>query len=82
MKITIKLFSNLLEYLPKDADGNQVELSLAPGTTANQAVAMLGVPRAEVRTVMKNGAFLAEDKRDKALQDGDVLTVWPAIQGG
>lgn len=82
MKITIKLFSSLLEYLPKDAQGNQAELPLSPGTTANQAVAKLGIPRAEVRTVMKNGAFLPEDERDRPLHDGDILTVWPAIQGG
>lgn len=82
MKITVKFFSSLMEYLPEGTDGNAAEVNAAGAMSANEALARFKVPAAEVRTVMKNGAFLPEDQRDDPLADGDVLTVWPAIQGG
>ena len=82
MNITVKFFSSLMDYLPDEVDGNAVEVSSGAALSANAVLARFKVPAAEVRTVMKNGTFLPEDERDDPLADGDVLTVWPAIQGG
>lgn len=82
MNITVKFFSNLMEYLPKNIEGNAMELNEPGSVTPNQILRRFNVPQAEVQTMMRNGVFLPEQDRDKSLEEGDVLTVWPAIQGG
>ncbi len=82
MKITVKLFSSLMEYLPAEASGNAIELIENSPLTPNDIMERLKVPSTEVRTMMLNGIFLPEQERQKVLQHGDVLSVWPAIQGG
>lgn len=80
MKVTVKFFSSLMAYLPPDRQDNTIELTAS--MTPREIIERFGVPEAEVRTMMKNGTFLPEAHRDTPLEDGDVLTVWPAIQGG
>ncbi len=82
MKVTVKFFSSLMEYLPENIDGNAVWLDEPGSITANQVLKRFNVPDTEVRTIMRNGVFLPQAERDEKLEDGDVLTVWPAIQGG
>lgn len=82
MKITVKLFSSLMEYLPSGTVGNSIELIENSPPTPTDIVKRLNIPSAEVRTMMLNGAFLPEEARHKPLGSGDVLSVWPAIQGG
>ncbi len=71
-----------MEYLPSGTDGNSIELRESVAPTPLEIMARFRVPAAEVSTMMCNGVFLAEEKRNTPLQDGDTLTVWPAIQGG
>ncbi len=82
MNITVKFFSSLMEYLPRSAEGNAMVVQVNPGTSPRQVLARYRVPEEEVRTVMRNGVFLPEEDRDKPLEEGDLLTVWPSIQGG
>ena len=82
MKITVKFFSSLMEYLPADATENSIELNEAGAITPIQIMDRFKIPHDEVRTMMKNGTFLPEQERSISLEEGDVLTVWPAIQGG
>ena len=82
MKITVKMFSSLMEYLPPDAAGNSIELIENSPLTPTDIMNRLDVPSAEVKTMMLNGTFLPEQERHKALSHGDVLSVWPALQGG
>ena len=82
MKFTVKFFSNLMEYLPADTQGNSLELVENTAPSPREIMRRLKVPEAEVRTMMVNGAFLPEEERDSPLREGDVLAVWPAIQGG
>ncbi|MGR3913175.1 MAG: MoaD/ThiS family protein [Gammaproteobacteria bacterium] len=82
MKITLKLFSSLMEYLPDDADGNALEVHARAPLTPRMLIEKYRVPAAEARVVMVNGEFLPPDMRESPLQDGDVMSVWPSIQGG
>ncbi len=82
MNITLKLFSGLSEYLPPEAEGNVVEISTADSMTAHMLIDQYQLPRSDARVVMVNGEFLPEEKRDLALHDGDVIAIWPSIQGG
>ena len=82
MKITVKFFSSLMEYLPTGSDDNFVELNVGDGFAVNDVLEKFNVPKSEIQTVMKNGAFLPEEERGNPLQDGDTITLWPSIQGG
>ncbi len=82
MNITLKLFSGLSEYLPPEADGNTLAVSVADSMTAHKLIDRYHLPRAEVKVIMVNGEFLPAPARDLPLRDGDVVSVWPSIQGG
>ena len=82
MKVTVKFFSSLLEYLPVGSRNNSVELNEAVALSPIEIIDRFNIPHDEVRTMMKNGTFLPEQDRNTPLDEGDVLTVWPAIQGG
>ena len=82
MKVTVKFFSSLMEYLPADAVDNSVEIVQGSPVSPNHVLERYKIPEAEVQTMMVNGVFLPPDKRGDPLSDGDTLTVWPALQGG
>ena len=82
MNVTIKFMSSLMTYSPQGADAAGFELDLEQSVTPHQIVERYRIPLDQVRVMMVNGVFLPPEKRDNALQDGDVLSVWPVIQGG
>ena len=82
MKVTLKMFSSLMEYLPDDLDDNTLELTVDDKQTPYQILDRYKVPRNEVQMMMLNGVFLPEENRDQPLADGDSLSIWPTIQGG
>ena len=84
MRITIKLYASLAAHLPDKARStNQHQVELANGTTVRQALAPYGLPPALTKLVLVNGHYIAPAQRaSHALQDGDVLAIWPPIAGG
>ena len=84
MKITLKLFASLTDYLPAEAKyTNFVELDIAPETTIGQLVDQYRLPAKQVHLVLVNGTYIAPDKRaNQTLAEGDVLAIWPPIAGG
>ena len=83
IKVTVKLFAALAQYLPSGAADNRVELEVADGTTVEQMFAKFNLPREHCHLVLVNGHFLEPSQRaDHALSDNDALAVWPPIAGG
>ncbi|MDD2881901.1 MAG: MoaD/ThiS family protein [Rhodoferax sp.] len=84
MKITLKLFASLTDYLPPEAKyTNLVELDIAPDTSIGQLVAQHRLPEKLVHLVLVNGTYVAPDQRvTRTLAEGDVLAIWPPIAGG
>jgi len=84
MKITLKLFASLTDYLPDAAKyTNFVELEVPTGTTIAQVVEQQHLPEKWVHLVLVNGSYVApEDRGNKILIEGDVLAIWPPIAGG
>ena len=84
MKITLKLFATLTDYLPPESRyTNVVELELAPGTRIGQVIEQYGLPEKWVHLVLINGQYIAPEKRlSQTLTEGDVLAIWPPIAGG
>jgi len=84
MKITLKLFATLTDYLPPESRyTNVVELELAPGTRIGQVIEQYRLPDQLVHLVLVNGTYIAPEQRTiQALNEGDVLAIWPPIAGG
>lgn len=84
MKITLKLFATLTDYLPAESRyTNIVELDVAPATTIGQIIEQHSLPPKWVHLVLVNGTYIAPESRaSKELVEGDVLAIWPPIAGG
>jgi sulfur carrier protein ThiS len=83
MKITLRLYATLRDYLPPDTPGGQIRLDLPEAATVPAALASLAVPLALAHIVMVNGRHvLRPDLAHRPLHEGDELAVWPAIGGG
>jgi sulfur carrier protein ThiS len=84
MKITLKLFASLTEYLPQQARySNLMDVDAADGASVLQIINAHGLPHKLVHLVLVNGKYIApEDRATLALQPDDVLAIWPPIAGG
>lgn len=83
MRIRLKLFATLGDYLPPGTPVQGVEIDASDGETAHQILDRFEVPRRMVHLVLRNGVYIEPEDRDRAvLKDGDVLAVWPPIAGG
>jgi sulfur carrier protein ThiS len=84
MKITLKLFASLTDYLPPEAKySNVIELDITPDTTIGQLVAQYHLPEKLVHLVLVNGGYVAPGQRaSQTLKEADVLAIWPPIAGG
>jgi sulfur carrier protein ThiS len=84
MKITLKLFASLTDYLPPAAKyTNVVELDVVPDVSITQLVEQYRLPEKQVHLVLVNGHYIAPEQRaSRMLVEGDVLAIWPPIAGG
>ncbi len=84
MKITLKLFASLTDYLPPENKyTNMVDLDIAPDATIMQIITPMALPEKMVHLVLVNGKYVAPaDRRSTTLAEGDVLAIWPPIAGG
>ncbi len=71
-----------MDYLPDTIDGNTLELTVSDKQTPVQILDRYKIPHEEAQMMMCNGVFLPAENRDKPLQEGDTLSIWPTIQGG
>lgn len=83
MRITLKLFATLTDYLPAHRDGNQVDIDVAPDVSVNDVLTPFNLPDKLVHLVLVNGHYIAPEARSThRMQEGDALAVWPPIAGG
>ena len=83
IKVTVKLYALLSQYLPPEAADNQVELEVAEGTTPEELFSRFNMPREHCHLVLVNGVYIEPSQRGEyALQDNDALAVWPPVAGG
>lgn len=83
MKVKLKLFATLQEYLPADSAGGQVMLELPDTATVPDALGALGVPMNLTHILFVNGRHVLRPERETfRLKDGDTLSAFPAIGGG
>ena len=83
MKIELKLYASLGQYLPEDAVRNVAQVDIADGASPGAVLAEFSVPPEHCHLVLVNGVYVAPSERDDhSLKEGDALAVWPPVAGG
>ena len=83
MKIRLKLFATLRDYLPEDAKSSELELVVAEDTSVQGVIELYRLPAKLVHLVLVNGHYIYPNARATThLKEGDVLALWPPIAGG
>ena len=84
MKITLKLFASLTDYLPPEVKyTNVLAMDIAPDASIMQIITPMALPEKMVHLVLVNGKYVAPaDRHTTTLTEGDVLAIWPPIAGG
>ncbi len=84
MKITLKLFASLTDYLPPAVKyTNMLEMDVASDASISQIIGPMALPEKMVHLVLVNGKYVEPaDRLTRTLVEGDVLAIWPPIAGG
>ena len=83
MKIKLKLFATLSDYLPVGSRNNEIEIDVAHEASIADILAPYNIPHRLQHLVLVNGHFVPPSARaGRRLQEGDHLGVWPPIAGG
>ena len=85
MKIVLKLYAMLTDYLPEQGrdQKHEVDVELPDHATVAHVIERFGLPQRWVHLVLVNGVYVPPEQRlSRALRDGDALAIWPAVAGG
>ena len=76
MKINLKLYAVLGQYLPDHAKKNEAEVEVEDDVTLTAVLDSYGVPPENCHLVLVNGHYVAPSERtDKVMEEGDALAV-------
>ena len=83
VKLTVKLFASLGEFLPPEARNHQVQMEFPDGTTPVQVLDRLKVPVERAHLVIVDGVFVPPSERStRALAEGQEIAFFPPVAGG
>ncbi len=83
MRVTLKLFATLGDYLPPGSKDNRVELDIDPADSLQLVLDRCQLPERLIHLVLINGVYIPPAERaGRCLEPGDQLAVWPPIAGG
>jgi sulfur carrier protein ThiS len=83
MKLTLKLYAQLGQYLPQGTSANEASIEINAQTSVLDVLNQFNVPLDMCHLVLVNGSYIAPDSRAMhILEDNDHLAVWPPIAGG
>ena len=79
MRVEVRLFATLALFLPPASRDGAISLDVPLDSTVHDVLQQLGMPANLERVALVNGN---DATPDRALQAGDVLTVFPPLVGG
>lgn len=83
MKITLKMYASLAQFLPPQAVRNIVDIDVADDASVHDVIDRLHVPRESAHLVLINGVYIDPLRRDEPIfANGDALAIWPPVAGG
>lgn len=74
MKLEVRLFANL-----RQGRGKKITMEIEAGMTPLQVMEKLHIKSEEVSILLVNGLSA---ERDKQLNDGDIMSLFPPVGGG
>jgi len=81
MKIELRLFATLQQYLPPGTMGRKATIDVEDGLTVRALIQRLAIPPELAQMVLVNGQDVGR-KQERVLQDGDTLSIFPPVAGG
>lgn len=83
MQIKIEFYASLMQYLPPGKNRHRREIRVSDGLSVGGLVEQFHIPQKMAHIVLVNGRFVDADKRaERALVEGDVVSIWPPVAGG
>lgn len=83
MKIRLKLFATLRDFLPAGSTSNEVELEVAEGLSVQGLIDLEPVPAKRVHLLLVNGYHVPPSAyAATTLSAGDTVAIWPPVAGG
>ena len=79
IRIKIKLFATFREYLPDNSTSNEISIELEEPAKIGEVLSGLKIPSDQEMIIMVNSTHA---KKDRTLENGDVLALFPPIAGG
>lgn len=79
MKIEVRVFATLRQYMPELGIGEPKIIDVPEGTTFEELRNQLALPASEVKIIMRNGL---QTDLDEIIADGDRIAYIPAVAGG
>lgn len=79
MKVEVRLFANLAKLLPPGSQNKRANIIVKKGATVSDVLEKLSVPERITNVIMVNGVL---QNGETALNEGDVVSVFPPIAGG
>jgi molybdopterin converting factor small subunit len=81
MKIVVKLFATLREYLPCGPDKYSCPMEVKENSRVEEVVDQLKIPKEIPLIILING-IQSQEREKQVLKEGDVLSIFPPIAGG
>lgn len=84
MKVVLKLFATLQDYLPAEARRTSTaHIEIADDTRVADLIRQYQIPEALCHLVLIDGVYLpAERWASQVLHEGETLAIWPPVAGG
>ena len=83
MNVNIELYASLMKYLPPGKSRFRREVRVDDGLMLNRLIEQFHISPEEAHLVLVNGFFVyCEDRDNRRLSEGDVVSIWPPVAGG
>ncbi len=83
MVVTVKLYAGLARHIAQDGGtavaGSPLEVELTEGATIADLITILELPKDQIKVTFVNGRACP---RDRQLEPGDEVGIFPPIGGG
>jgi len=79
MRVKLRLFATYRQFLPKETDGNTIEVEVHIGTRVSDLISFYGIPMGADSVILVNG--ITPSLNDH-LNEEDVVSAFPAMVGG
>jgi sulfur carrier protein ThiS len=83
MQINIEFYASLMKYLPPGKSRFRREVKVADGLLLDRLIEQFHIPPQMAHIVLVNGLFVDPEQRaERELVEGDVVSIWPPVAGG